>query len=809
MRLVRFPALLLLAAALLSSLPGWAALPGLTIGDSGRYLETTTGKPFYMVGRQINFTWGQFWRLLERHQTAQVDAYLKALSDKGINTLRIFAEDLDPNHTNLFESDITTGALNGDVLNFLRTILDIGDKYGIYFIVSPWETYYMGDDPSRPNHRWTSNQYYTKGVISNPGEFYRTDNPNGLNDYQKRRLTSLLNDVVQGRGNVVLELINEIDGEWQFPYITPDQPGHPGRATWFPQVVQPWLEMMRDHVRGLGYSGPLGFSTSVEFPAFPEERDFLFRLEGFDLFFYHPYIVQRDACVNWPCGQLAAWPEFAPYCTTEVKCTGDPGVCDQPQGGCVGEHKTIQPARDFRNAVRFAYANGTRPYIDSEDGPLFHSSYDSRFSLADDIVTFRNQQWANVASGSASSGIRHPQNVLAYGTYDSLLPTQMDDIQGTIAHFFSTGQLVDLVGFEADSLEDAISVSVAGDSIVRMGVKDREGLSAMAYLLVDRKKLPTGVVGPVSIGVGGLLGDRFYTVEAWSPDGYHTTPDYSLRVKTDAAGTLSFDHDLDDAEAFKFTLTQPERSAGAALTDRLAIGATIQTEELGPVTATWKEGGRTRTARGDVVVWGHFYAPPSQISWGDANNPDAFAKIWFDASGRIDVNFFHVSVPDITVNSAFDQGQGWTRSGNLTLNGRYIRQEYHDSPPSITPTSGTGSRSSGGYQVTPELRISATFYPGAADAFPAAWREGGRATTARGDQVIWGFFYADPSDRDWGSPENPDVFVKIWYDVSGRVDVNYFHVSVPDIQVDSTFNGSSSSGTVTLDGRYLRHEFHL
>jgi len=40
------------------------------------------------------------------------------------------------------------------------------------------------------------------------------------------------------------------------------------------------------------------------------------------------------------------------------------------------------------------------------------------------------------------------------------------------------------------------------------------------------------------------------------------------------------------------------------------------------------------------------------------------------------------------------------------------------------------------------------------------------------------------------------------------VDVNYFHVSVPDIQVDSTFNGSSSSGTVTLDGRYLRHEFH-
>jgi hypothetical protein len=62
----------------------------------------------------------------------------------------------------------------------------------------------------------------------------------------------------------------------------------------------------------------------------------------------------------------------------------------------------------------------------------------------------------------------------------------------------------------------------------------------------------------------------------------------------------------------------------------------------------------------------------------------------------------------------------------------------------------------------------------------------------------------------WGSSNNPDLFVKIWFDVGGRVDVNFFHVSVPDIEVYSDLpddGAYNSQGTTIMDNRYIRHEF--
>ena len=90
------------------------------------------------------------------------------------------------------------------------------------------------------------------------------------------------------------------------------------------------------------------------------------------------------------------------------------------------------------------------------------------------------------------------------------------------------------------------------------------------------------------------------------------------------------------------------------------------------------------------------------------------------------------------------------------------------------------------------------------------WRLGGQDTTVRGDQVVWGLFHASPSDVAWGSSNNPDLFVKIWFDLSGRVDVNYFHVSVPDIEVYSDLPDDGiydQKGTTIMDNRYIRHEY--
>ncbi len=76
------------------------------------------------------------------------------------------------------------------------------------------------------------------------------------------------------------------------------------------------------------------------------------------------------------------------------------------------------------------------------------------------------------------------------------------------------------------------------------------------------------------------------------------------------------------------------------------------------------------------MVWGHFYASPSDVTWGSENNPDLFVKIWFDVSGRIDVNFFHVSVPDIDVYSDYQYDGTVDLQGTTTMSRRYVRQYY-------------------------------------------------------------------------------------------------------------------------------------
>ncbi|MCD4721019.1 MAG: hypothetical protein K8S13_14360 [Desulfobacula sp.] len=115
------------------------------------------------------------------------------------------------------------------------------------------------------------------------------------------------------------------------------------------------------------------------------------------------------------------------------------------------------------------------------------------------------------------------------------------------------------------------------------------------------------------------------------------------------------------------------------------------------------------------------------------------------------------------------------------------------------------------YQVTTDLTIRVVINTVEKGAIDAVWKKGGEETTSAGDKVIWGFFYASPSDVTWGSENNPDLYVKIWFDHGGRIDVNFFHVSVPDIDVYSVYSGSSTSNQyskTTMENRYYRHEYN-
>ncbi|MCD4681765.1 MAG: DUF3466 family protein, partial [Bacteroidales bacterium] len=249
----------------------------------------------------------------------------------------------------------------------------------------------------------------------------------------------------------------------------------------------------------------------------------------------------------------------------------------------------------------------------------------------------------------------------------------------------------------------------------------------------------------------------------------------------------------------------------------LTIRAVIYTEEKGATDAVWKKGGEDTTSSGDRVVWGYFYADPNDMSWGSSNNPEVFVKLWYDAGGRIDANFFHVSVPDIDVSST---SSDVTFQGTANVNKRFIRLFYNDingngteenTEDGIAAPGYSPENTPPGYTIMNDLKIGATINTvETAGSINALWVFGGQDTTTRGDQVVWGYFYADPKDVSWGSKNNPELFVKIWFDASGRIDVNFFHVSVPDIEVYSDYVSDGTydkKGTTIMDDRYIRHEY--
>ncbi len=258
--------------------------------------------------------------------------------------------------------------------------------------------------------------------------------------------------------------------------------------------------------------------------------------------------------------------------------------------------------------------------------------------------------------------------------------------------------------------------------------------------------------------------------------------------------------------------------AGDMVTSELWIRAVINTVDSGDIEAVWKKGGEDTTAAGDHVIWGYFHASPDDVSWGNQQNPDLFVKIWFDRNGRVDVNFFHVSVPNIEVYSDYPYDGVPDEQGTTTLSARYIRQYYENGQSDTEKQNEDGEATSdylpigspSGYIPTQNLRIGTLISTVEKGLIDGLWKKGGEDSIDGGHRVLWGHFYANPDDVAWGNADNPDLFVKVWFDAGGRVDVNFFHVSVPNIEVYSDIPISgvyNQKGTTILNNRYIRHEY--
>jgi hypothetical protein len=306
-------------------------------------------------------------------------------------------------------------------------------------------------------------------------------------------------------------------------------------------------------------------------------------------------------------------------------------------------------------------------------------------------------------------------------------------------------------------------------------------------------------------------------------------PGTAYSVAFSAGAVLDMEGNSMPAASWTFTT-----KSGTYITPDLWISAEINTVDKGMIEAIWKEGGQDVTARGDRVIWGYFYANPADVDWGDPMNPDLFVKIWFDVDRHVYISYLHVSVPEISVFSRFNPHSSWQETLNLKnttdLDHRYAGHyyfyldrmngyEWGYNPVSesqledgASPSGQVISTAPPGVNLIHNLRIGAVIKTADKGDLRASWKPGGQGLTARGDTVLWGYFYADPAVMSWGSTQNPDLFVKIWFDVSGPVYVDYYHASVPDICVYSDLPSEgpfNDSGITLLKNRLVEHRYNI
>jgi hypothetical protein len=126
----------------------------------------------------------------------------------------------------------------------------------------------------------------------------------------------------------------------------------------------------------------------------------------------------------------------------------------------------------------------------------------------------------------------------------------------------------------------------------------------------------------------------------------------------------------------------------------------------------------------------------------------------------------------------------------------------------LCPLTGFAARD-GGYDITSDLWAKAVLQVSGSPV-TLKWKVAGTDITPSGDQVISGYFYADPNDFAYGSEYNPEVFVKIYITESGWCNIIFSHVTVDNVGIYSAHNYAGSanqSGTASLNSRLVEHQY--
>ena len=804
-----------------------------TTGDSGdkgylsvdpgcRYLAWENGETFIPIGDNQGMSWphirtfydGDMWSDdLGRYENFQEwdtngiqdgRNYIKKLSEHGVNTIRIMAEDMEPSHPVYLAKDMSDGPsaikFNNDTLNFLTTLLDECAKYDINVIIVPFDTYFY-----RKN--WSKVPFSTDmgGPMSKPSDFYEIANI----EYIKKIFKKLVDTIGSHKNLLAWDIVNEFDS---------DEPGIGWTRATFDKreaVINALGEYMRsidpNHLVFLSSvrwdpKFTASLTTEDDTPVMGNDPALMLNNNRFDFNSTHTYYHDiRDPNLNDPNNRTAPDGSF----------TYRSEVTDQDN--------TIAPAARLKQGLQFYYANTLtpKPYFNTEAGPIefYTKEYDQYFTKEDDYQIFHNMIWSYLAGGDVGSGLRWAGEMVE----NHALPDQMRQYQLAMQNFLADN--LNFFGYNPQPIGQYLSINTS-IPIIKTGISDGE--QGIIFLVKDTRKTAYGNVSSTQLSIPKLTPYAKLTFEFWDTyDHTKTSPTSSLNVTADAAGQVKVSlPGFAKTQAIKFYTTGIEApSTGYKVTDDLWIRAVIQsvseTDNISivPIEGRWVLGGEVQNSL--KIIWGYFYADPSDVSWGDSQNPELFVKIAI-LNDWVNVNYFHVTRPDIMVYTdypydgnvdAADTATGpessqpsyrfieHTFENNVLTNKRRLFEDGNPPAGDYVTGSPTGTMIDNGL-----LRIGSIIKP-TGMSFNGRWKLGGTVETPL--KIIWGYFYADPSDVSWGDSQNPELFVKI-ANQGSWINVNYFHVSGATIETYSSKTPSGSyqnGGTAGLDNRFIEFTY--
>ncbi|MCD6238275.1 MAG: cellulase family glycosylhydrolase [Thermotogae bacterium] len=425
-----------------------------TIGPSKSYFELD-GKPFIPIGFNYEVTWpnlDSLWQA-ETNLFGNKEIYLQAaegffakLNAHGVNTLRIFFEYAhDPSGSSLFENPL--GQINESLINVWNHIFEYAKKYDIYLIIEPFDPYWMSKN-------WVESPFNIKngGPISSLDEFL-------INKEVIRDTEFRFKFMIDRWGSSSHILAWEINNEIDIWY------GRDNAST-----IKRYIKTLSDFIVNyedskFGMHHLVTVSTAA-----PTLSSFMFNAfyenKNLDFFTTHLYLP----AVNNPAN-------------------------------------TIDPAIQVSQAIahNLSQMDYSKPYIDSEDGPI------NGWSLlpCDSYVEYyHNIMWAEFASGACGPGFRwnyiSNSNTLIIGL----------DIYKALSDFIDSPG-INWLNFEAHYDPSDIGIQgTVGDYIIPFSCGDKS--ARIVWILKDsRKNLSKVDFSAVNLEIFGVESGN-YSVEFWN-----------------------------------------------------------------------------------------------------------------------------------------------------------------------------------------------------------------------------------------------------------------------------------------------------